>query len=98
MFAQQWFLQTAATILFHSNTNRKNIQSFEFSVQEYTYDELEWKKHLHELKKSGYYTVYVDGQQRGVGGDTPAMAVLKPQYKIPKKQDYEFRIRMVVKK
>ena len=71
---------------------------FEFSVQEYTYDELEWKKHLHELKKSGYYTVYVDGQQRGVGGDTPAMAVLKPQYKIPKKQDYEFRIRMVVKK
>ncbi|MBR1747968.1 MAG: hypothetical protein IJ735_07165 [Clostridia bacterium] len=71
---------------------------FEFSVQEYSYDELEWKTHLHELKKSGYYTVYVDGKQRGVGGDTPAMAVLKPEYKIPKNQDYNFKFRMVVKK
>lgn len=71
---------------------------FEFSVQEYSYDELEWKTHLHELKKNPYYTVYVDGKQRGVGGDTPAIAALKPQYKIPKNEDYSFRIRMIVKK
>lgn len=70
---------------------------FEFSVQEYSYDELEWKTHLHELRKNGYYTVYLDGAQRGVGGDLPAIASLKPQYIIHKNKEYAFRFRMIVK-
>jgi len=71
---------------------------FEFSVQEYSMDVLEHAKHLHELegKKNDYYTVYIDGKQRGVGGDVPALASLKPQYKIPK-GDYAMRFRIIVK-
>ena len=54
---------------------------------------------MHELigKKNDYYTVYIDGKQRGVGGDVPAMATLKYQYKIPKGYDYSFGFRIAVK-
>lgn len=71
---------------------------FEFGVQEYSMDVLENALHLHELEglKNPYYTVYIDGKQRGVGGDIPAMATLKPQYEIPK-GDYNMRFRLIVK-
>ena len=70
---------------------------FEFSVQEYSFNDLENAKHLHELKKTGYYSVYIDGAQRGVGGDIPAMACLKPQYKLPKNRNYDLGIRIIIK-
>lgn len=70
---------------------------FEFSVHEYSFDMLNKSKHLHELEKNSFYTVYVDGEQRGVGGDVPAMACLKPQYKLPKNKDYSLQFRIVVK-
>lgn len=56
---------------------------FEFSCHNYSLHELERAKHLHELNKEddGVY-VFVDGKQRGVGGDIPALACVKPQYKI----------------
>lgn len=75
-----------------------NGAPFEFSVQEYSMEDLEKAQHLHELigKKNDYYTVYVDGKQRGVGGDTPAIATLKPQYKIPR-GDYSFEFRIIAK-
>lgn len=55
---------------------------FEFSASPYSIEDLDNALHLHELKKSNYVTVNIDGKQRGVGGDIPAMASIKPQYKI----------------
>lgn len=56
---------------------------FEFSCHNYSVAALEKARHMHELQKEsdGVY-VFVDGKQRGVGGDIPALACVKPQYKI----------------
>ncbi len=70
---------------------------FEFSVLPYSIDKLEKATHLHELKKDGYYTVNIDGKQRGVGGDGTGIAYLKPQYDIHKKQYYSLQFRMTIK-
>jgi beta-galactosidase len=70
---------------------------FEFGVLPYSLDKLEAAAHLHELKKDDHYTVTVDGRQRGVGGDIPAVACLKPQYKIHRGESYGFTFRMTVK-
>ena len=59
---------------------------FECTVSPYTMEELEKKLHLHELVKADYLTVCIDGKQRGVGGDIPALAVIKEPYKIKAKQ------------
>ncbi len=74
-------------------------EPFEFGVSEYSMHTLENANHLHELigKKNDYYTVYVDGKQRGVGGDVPALASLKPQYKIPAGRKYAFGFRLIIK-
>lgn len=55
---------------------------FEFSVLPYSMEKLENADHAHKLVKDDHYTVTIDGKQRGVGGDIPALACLKPQYKI----------------
>ena len=55
---------------------------FEMTVHPYTYEMLQNAQHLHELGRENALTVCVDGKQRGVGGDTPAMACTKPQYDI----------------
>ena len=65
---------------------------FEFSVSPYTTEMLDKSLHLHELEKSGYYTINVDGAQRGVGGDVPAMAMLKKPYKLPALKKYSFKV------
>ncbi len=57
---------------------------FEASVHPYTKEALYEARHLNELKRENYLTVNIDGAQRGVGGDVPGIATLKPQYKIPK--------------
>ena len=62
----------------------------EWSASPYTMEELENAKHVHELKKSGTVSVYIDGQQRGVGGDLPAFACTKRRYKILPYQVHEF--------
>lgn len=57
---------------------------FEFSCHNYSMEALERATHLHELVKNddeGVY-VFIDGAQRGVGGDVPALACVKKQYKI----------------
>lgn len=57
---------------------------FEFSCHNYSLEALERATHLHELVKhdgEGVY-VFIDGAQRGVGGDVPALACVKKQYKI----------------
>jgi beta-galactosidase len=67
---------------------------FEFSAHPYTLDMLEEAKHLHKLGSLDYLTVNIDGRQRGVGGDIPAIAALKPQYKIPADTEHQFSVRM----
>lgn len=64
---------------------------FEFSCHDYTMESLENAKHLHEVKteKDGVW-VYVDGAQRGVGGDVPAFACTKRRYKILPNKLYGF--------
>lgn len=71
-------------------------KAFEASVHPYTRKMLDDAKHLHELESLEYLTVNVDGKQRGVGGDTPAMACLKEPYKILPGEVHtlEFRMKM----
>ena len=56
---------------------------FEFSCHNYSREALERATHLHELahNSDGVY-VFIDGAQRGVGGDVPALACVKKPYKI----------------
>ncbi|MDR3185534.1 MAG: DUF4981 domain-containing protein [Christensenellaceae bacterium] len=67
---------------------------FEMSVHPYTIEMLDNAKHLHELKNLDYLSINIDGKQRGVGGDIPAIAKLKPQYKILPGKQYGFSFRM----
>lgn len=57
---------------------------FEASVHPYTLSELQAADHSCYLPRHDFLTVYIDGGQHGVGGDIPAIAALKPQYKLPK--------------
>ncbi len=54
----------------------------EFSVHDYTQEELEAATHAYELAHGNTIEVCVDGAQRGVGGDIPALACTKKRYKI----------------
>jgi beta-galactosidase len=65
---------------------------FEASVYPYTIEQLDDAKHLHELKQSSMLTVNIDGRQRGVGGDIPAFAAVKKQYKILKNKKHTFAV------
>lgn len=69
---------------------------FGMTVHPYTCDELFKAQHLHELKKENRLTVCIDGAQRGVGGDVPAIASLKPKYKIPALKKHSFAVRLEV--
>lgn len=57
-------------------------KGFGASVHPYTIDMLHKATHSCDLGRNKSLTINIDGAQRGVGGDTPALAVLKPQYKI----------------
>ncbi len=63
---------------------------FEFSVHNYSMESLEDARHAHELKRTDTLSVFIDGAQRGVGGDVPALACVKKQYKIPAWKTHEF--------
>lgn len=54
----------------------------EFSVHDYTQEALDEATHAHELVHGGTIEVCIDGAQRGVGGDVPALACTKKKYKI----------------
>lgn len=70
---------------------------FQFSAHPYTLEMLDSAKHLHELKSLDYLSVYIDGNQRGVGGDIPALANTKPQYKILPRETHTLKVRFTVK-
>ena len=63
---------------------------FEAGVHPYTLKELDEADHSCYLPRRDTLTVNIDGGQHGVGGDVPAVATLKPQYKLPKYKDLEF--------
>lgn len=68
---------------------------FEFSVHDYTQEALDEATHAHELKHGDAVELFIDGQQRGVGGDIPALACTKKRYKILPNHihSFEFEIR-----
>ncbi len=68
---------------------------FEFSVHPYTLKMLDDADHVHELERKDNYTINIDGRQKGVGGDTPAVARLKPQYKIKAGEVHSIKFRMM---
>lgn len=67
---------------------------FEMSVHPYTTEMLDRATHLHELEREDKITVCVDGKQRGVGGDVPAIASLKTPYKILKNEKHGFKVQL----
>lgn len=67
-------------------------KAFEMTIHPYTCDTLHKAQHLHELEREDMLTICVDGKQRGVGGDVPAMACTKPQYKILPKEQHSLHI------
>ena len=62
---------------------------FEASVHPYSIDELDEADHECYLGRRDSLSVYIDGGQHGVGGDVPAIATLKKQYKLPKYEKLE---------
>lgn len=70
---------------------------FEMSVHPYTLEMLDNATHLHELESLNYLTVNIDGGQRGVGGDVPAMANTKQHYKILPHRLHTLKFRLTVK-
>lgn len=66
-------------------------KAFEMTIHPYTVNMLHNAKHMHELERDKALTICVDGKQRGVGGDIPAMASTKPQYKILPKETHTLR-------
>lgn len=63
---------------------------FEFSVHDYLQEELDEATHANRLKHGETIEVCIDGAQRGVGGDIPALACTKKQYKILPGRKHEF--------
>jgi beta-galactosidase len=74
---------------------------FEMSIWPYQFKDLEKATHIHELdivieeykkhlemNKEVYYQLNIDAGQRGVGGDVPAIAMLKEPYKMKKGKPY----------
>ncbi|MFA5449992.1 MAG: glycoside hydrolase family 2 TIM barrel-domain containing protein, partial [Clostridia bacterium] len=70
---------------------------FTMSVHPYTQEMLDSATHLHKLESLNYLTVNIDGKQRGVGGDVPALASIKPQYKIRPNTAHSLKFRLMVK-
>ena len=65
--------------------------AFEASVHPYSLKELHTSDHSCYLPKHNSLTVNLDGGQYGVGGDVPAVATLKEQYKLPKRKLLTFK-------
>ena len=65
---------------------------FEASVHPYSVEMLENAGRANRLGRLPYLHVYIDGGQRGVGGDVPAMALLKKPYKLKRWKEHSFEI------
>jgi beta-galactosidase len=67
---------------------------FEATVHPYSVDMLENANHANELGRLPNLRVCVDGGQRGVGGDIPAMASLKKPYKLLHFTEHSFTVKL----
>lgn len=62
---------------------------FEFTAHNYSMEDLEKATHLHQLNhENDLLEIAIDGMQKGVGGDIPALACVKKQYKILPNQEH----------
>ena len=68
-------------------------QTFDFSLREYSQEQIEKVKHLYELAKDDYLTLNIDHRQRGVGGDMPGNACLHEPYKL-KSGTYQYSVKI----
>ncbi|MDR3264323.1 MAG: DUF4981 domain-containing protein [Clostridiales bacterium] len=69
-------------------------KAFGTSVHPYSLEMLENAKHANELTRLPELHVYIDGGQRGVGGDVPAMAMLKKPYKLLHFKEHSFTFKL----
>lgn len=67
-------------------------EPFEMSVHPYTKRMLYDAAHSCELGRTPNLTVNIDGRQRGVGGDVPAIATLKKPYKIKQYKKLQMKV------
>jgi beta-galactosidase len=70
------------------------------SVWPYAQEDLETAQHINELPQREFITVNIDQQQKGVGGDLPAMGFVHKEFRLLRRQDYQygFHIRPIGKK
>jgi beta-galactosidase len=63
------------------------------NAQQYTQEKLDETKHLHALEPDAFFSLSIDGRQRGVGGDMPGCSYLHEPYKLPpRRYSYGFTI------
>ncbi|MDF1539905.1 MAG: hypothetical protein P1Q69_13490, partial [Candidatus Thorarchaeota archaeon] len=65
-----------------------------FSVWPYSQEDLASARHIHELPRREYLTLNIDYRQKGVGGDSPAIARLHEEFKLKKNVRYWYRFRI----
>ncbi|MPQ44124.1 glycoside hydrolase family 2 TIM barrel-domain containing protein [Clostridium tarantellae] len=68
--------------------------TMEFSALHYTEEELESKKHPHELEKSEDVVVNLNYKQMGVGGDDSWGAKPHPEFNLYADRNYNYRMRL----
>lgn len=99
LFPQENGNHTEVRFLELSNGDKVRFEALkkplEVSVYPYSISALENARHLHELKGDSFTTVNIDGGQRGVGGDIPALANTKKRYKLNAgKHKFAFKIKL----
>lgn len=67
-------------------------RGFSFSARPYSEEALDAAEHLHELKREDRFTVTIDGEMCGVGGDFPGIAALHEQYVLKAGQEHRLHI------
>ncbi len=68
-------------------------EAFNFSVHEYTLENLEKAGHTFELEKSGFLNLYIDHRHHGLGSGSCGPAPLKCHSLAPEEFDFTIRIR-----
>lgn len=68
-------------------------EAFNFSIHEYTLENLEKARHTFELEKSGFLNLYIDHRHHGLGSNSCGPAPLKCHSLAPEEFDFTIRIR-----
>ncbi len=86
-------MSSKRTILFRTEKDAVSV-----SVHPYKKKTLIAATHSALLEKANFATVNIDLAQNGVGGDIPAVAVVKDKYKIKKGKTHTMRVSMQIAK